>query len=700
MLWLDTETYSDVPIGHGTYKYAENCEVDIVAYAVDEEPVEVWDVASGAPMPELLAYLLLDTDEPITAWNAMFDRTVLRLGNLQLEIPVERWRCAMVRAMAHGLPGSLDKVGEVLKIEQDFRKIKTGRELMMLFCKPRPKNSKIRRATRDTHPTEWARYLEYATHDVIATRECCRKIPVWNMAADYPRPGGEWKPGHTELALWHRDQHANDRGYRIDTDLADAALTATDAAQAKLRVEVQNATDGSVAAATQRDQLLTYLLEEHGVDLPDMQKATLERRLAAPELPECVRELLRIRLEATISSTAKYKALKRAVNQDGRLRGTIQFDGAQRTRRAAGRVFQPQNLPSRGVLPPEEVPDAIEALLGGYADLVYDNVMRVCSSTIRGCLIPAPGKKFVISDLANIEGRDAAWLAGEEWKLQAFRDFDNGSGPDLYKVAYAKAFGVPVDEVTKAQRQIGKVLELFMQYEGGVGAFLTGAATYGIDLDEMATGLQGKMSADVVREAEQFYEWRLDMKLGVYGLRHQTFIACDVLKRLWRRAHPAISSLWPELRDAALAATNRPGVTFECRRFKVRRDGAWLRIRLPSGRYLCYPFPEVNDGKLSYMGINQYTKKWQRIGTYGGRLFENACQSFARDVLYDAKPAIEAAGYAQVLEVHDEVVTEVPDTPEFNEPTLSALLATPPAYAPDLPLAAGGFEAYRYGKES
>lgn len=700
MLWLDTETYCEAPITHGTYKYAENCEVDIVAYAVDEDPVEVWDVASGAPMPELLAYLLLDTDEPITAWNAMFDRTALRFGNLQLDIPIERWRCAMVRAMAHGLPGSLDKVGEVLKIEQDFRKIKTGRDLMMLFCKPRPKTSKIRRATRATHPTEWAKYLEYATHDVVAMRECCRKLPQWNMASDYPAPGGEWKPGHTELALWHRDQHANDRGYRIDTELVDAALTATDAAQAKLRVEVQNATDGSVAAATQRDQLLTYLLEEHGVDLPDMQKSTLERRLADPELPECVRELLRIRLEATISSTAKYKALKRAVNQDGRLRGTIQFDGAQRTRRAAGRVFQPQNLPSRGVLPHEEVPDAIEALLGGYADLVYDNVMRVCSSTIRGCLIPAPGKKFVISDLANIEGRDAAWLAGEEWKLQAFREFDNGSGPDLYKVAYAKAFGVPVGEVTKAQRQIGKVLELFMQYEGGVGAFLTGAATYGIDLDEMATGLQGKMPADVVREAEQFYEWRLDMKLGVYGLRHQTFLACDALKRLWRGAHPAISSLWRELSDAAIAATSRPGVTFECRRFKVRRDGAWLRIRLPSGRHLCYPFPEVDDGKLSYMGINQYTKKWQRIGTYGGRLFENACQSFARDVLYDAKPAIEEAGYAQVLEVHDEVVTEVLDAPEFNEPTLSALLATPPAYAPDLPLAAGGFEAYRYGKES
>lgn len=732
MLYLDTETYSEEPIKHGTHRYAASCEVDIVAYAFDDGPVHVWDVTAG-PAPADLAAGLQDPATPVTAWNAAFDRTVLRLGNLGIEIPVERWRCAMVRAMAHGLPGSLDKVGEIMGLPMDQRKHKEGRELMMLFCKPRPKNSALRRATRHTHPEEWARYLEYAKGDVLAMQALCKKLPQWNMAADLPAPGEPTTAGHRELMLWHRDQHANDRGYLIDVELAEAALRATDRAQAVLRKEVRAATGGAVQSATQRDVLLEHLLAEYGVMLPDMQKATLERRLADPELPEGLRELLRIRLEATTSSTAKYKALVRSVSADGRLRATVQFDGAQRTRRAAGRVFQPQNLPSRGIMKGSEIPGAIEALKADCEDMLYDNVMRVCSSVIRGCIIAARGHKLVVADLANIEGRGAAWLAGEEWKLQAFREFDTvmssaggwisgdeyrdrvlagepveleldekgepvRKGPDLYKTAYSKAFGIPVGDVASSQRQIGKVLELFMQYEGGVGAFITGAATYGIDLDDMADRLDGLMPADKVAEAEAFVEWMLEQGRGTFGLKHKTFIACDVLKRLWRGAHPAISGLWPALKDTLASAIQRPGHLHHCGRFRIRRDGAWLRVRMPSGRFLCYPFPEVNDGALSYMGLNQYTKKWQRIPTYGGRVFENICQSFARDNLYDAKPAVEAAGYLQILEVHDELLTETPDSPEYSPEHMSALLSIPPDYAPDLPLAAAGFEGLRYRK--
>lgn len=734
MLWIDTETFNERPISVGTYRYAETCEVDIVSYAVDDGPVEVWDVASAAPMPALLAFMIFDSDEPITAHNAMFDRNVLRLGNLKIEIPVERWRCSMVRAMAHGLPGGLDKLGEILKIDQDKRKLKIGRDLMMLFCKPRPKNSKLRRATAKTHPAEWARYLEYAGADILAMRAICAKLPKWNMDDTLPTEGETPTAGQRELMLWHRDQHTNDRGYQIDLDLAEAALRATDRAQAVLKSEVQAHTGGDVRSALQRDAILRHALEEYGIDLPDLQRATLERRIADPDIDDGLRELLRIRLEASTTSTSKYKTLKKAVSSNGRLQGTIQFDGAQRTRRAAGRTFQPQNLPSRNILPGEEIAEAIAALLGDYADLVYDNVMLVTSSTIRGCVVAAPGKKLVVSDLANIEGRDAAWLAGEDWKLRAFREFDvklltSGAwvsgpdirartlagerlcfardekgdlisrGPDLYKLAYSKAFGIPVDEVTKKQRQIGKVLELFMQYEGGVGAFITGAAAYGIDLDEMAEGLQGQMPRDVVAEAEDFMHWMADQGKGTYGLRPQTFVACDVLKRLWRAAHPAISSLWKELKQTMVRAIETPGRTYDLRKFRIRRDGAWLRIRLPSGRFLCYPFPEVEDGTISYMGIDQYTRKWKRVKTYGGKVFENCCQSFARDILYDAKPAIEDAGYLQILEVHDELLTETPDTPEFNEAELSALLATPPPYALDLPLAASGFEGYRYRKD-
>ncbi|WP_236953985.1 hypothetical protein [Hydrogenophaga sp. PBC] len=305
-----------------------------------------------------------------------------------------------------------------------------------------------------------------------------------------------------------------------------------------------------------------------------------------------------------------------------------------------------------------------------------------------------------MSDLANIEGRDAAWLAGEAWKLRAFEAYDAGTGPDLYKVAYAKAFGIKPEDVDKFMRQIGKVMELMLQYEGGVGAYLTGALTYGIDLEEMAERAYGLLPVDLRTEAEGFLQWTRDQKRNTFGLSDRAFIVCDAFKRGWRNGHPAIAGYWKELADTVREAIGHPGVTLTARKLKVRRDGAWLRIGLPSGRALCYPAPEVAlDGTISYMGVNQYSRKWQRLKTYGGKLFENVCQAVARDVMAHNMPAIEAAGYQIVLTVHDEVVTEAPDSPEFNADHLGRLLAATPPWARGMPLAAGGFEATRYRKE-
>lgn len=326
-------------------------------------------------------------------------------------------------------------------------------------------------------------------------------------------------------------------------------------------------------------------------------------------------------------------------------------------------------------------------------------VMELCSSAVRGCIIASPGKKLVVADLSNIEGRVLAWLAGEAWKLQAFRDFDAGIGADLYKLAYAKAFGIRPEDVEDHMRQIGKVKELMLGYQGGVGAYITGAASYNIDLEAMAEGAYDSIPARILREAEDFLEWQLEQGRGQYGLSDKAFIVCDSFKRLWRESNPNIASWWKELEDTCRRAINRPGENFRSRKLIIRRDGAWLRIGLPSGRCLCYPSPRVDDdGKISYMGTNQYTRKWGRIPTYGGKLAENVTQAVSRDVLAWSMPRIEAAGYEILLTVHDEDITETPDTDEYSASGLAALMSQGEHWCADLPLAAAGFEAYRYKK--
>jgi DNA polymerase len=326
------------------------------------------------------------------------------------------------------------------------------------------------------------------------------------------------------------------------------------------------------------------------------------------------------------------------------------------------------------------------------------DIMELASSAIRSTIIAPPGKKLVVCDLANIEGRVAAWLAGEDWKLQAFRDYDAGTGPDLYIKAYAEAFKAVVEEVTKSQRQIGKVMELMLQYEGGVGAFLTGAATYRIDLDEMTRLAWPAIPEEIKIEARGFLEWTIKKKRSTFGLSDETFMCCDALKRLWRRAHPAISSYWKELKDAWIKACETPGNTIQCRRVTFRVDGLWLKIQLPSGRLLCYPSPRVGgDGTLSYMGVNQYSRKWQRIKTYGGKLLENITQAVARDVLAAGMVHAEGVGFEVILTVHDELVTEAELDRTLAQ--LSQCMSTVPEWAEGLPLAAAGFETYRYRKE-
>lgn len=678
----DLETFSRRSISNGSYAYSEDCEVLLWSYAVDDAPARVWDLTDGSAMPAELNAALADRH---TTWvwhnGANFDLVVLRSA-LGISLPIESLDDTMVMAFSHGLPGSLGDLCQVYEMPEDKAKDKDGRRLVAKFCKPAPRTGA--RRTRLTDPEDWDRFVNYARLDVEAMRELWRKLPRWNWR-DYDRD------------LFAVDRRINERGMLIDTDLARACVALAESVRQRNGELTRELTDGAVAAASQRDALLEHILGVYGVKLPDLTKATLERRLDDPDLPAPVKELLAVRLSTAKASVAKYAKLLDCVSHDGRLRGSLQFRGAARTGRYAGRLFQPQNLP-RPTLPQPIIDMGVEAIKGGWADLVADEG-ELMSSCLRSVIIAPPGQQLVVADLSNIEGRMLAWLAGEEWKLEAFRRADAGTGEDLYKLTYGRTFGVDPKTVDKKQRQIGKVEELALGYQGGVGAFLTFASAYGVDLDALATHVRGAIDPSIWRDSEASWEWFKEKKL-TRGLKRETFIALESIKRGWRATHPAICGFWKQLETASRRAL--AGETVRVNHVVFDRKGSWLRIRLPSGRYLCYPGAQAEDGGqgigcLSYMGVNQYTRKWERIHTSGGKLAENLTQAAAYDVLAEAMPRIEAAGFRIVLSVHDEFICEA--GPDRTAEELSALMATPPRWAPDLPLAAKGFTSLRYRKD-
>lgn len=685
-LYLDLETFSETPITHGTHAYAANAEILLAAWAWDDAPVQVADFTANPPeqVPFDVSTFASDPDVEVVIHNSHFDRTVIR-HVWGIDILTSRIHDTMVQAMAHSLPGSLGMLCEVLGLPSDKAKDKDGKRLINLFCKPLGKNRKLDRATRETHPAEWERFKAYAASDIEAMREVKKRMPVINFTP-------------AERELWQLDQRINDRGVAIDLGLVYSAIEAIDRAKRELAGRTVALTDGSVSSTTLNEVFRLHLFEAFGIDLPDLQMATIEKALAAADMNPAMRELLLIRLQASSTSTAKYRVLLRGTSADSRLRGLLQFCGAIRTGRWAGRLFQPQNLP-RPTLKQKAIDAGIEALRAGCAHLTTDNVMELISSAIRSCIVAPPGSKLVVADLSNIEGRVQSWLANEEWKLKAFRDFDAKTGPDLYKLAYSKSFGIKPEAVTDDQRQVGKVQELALGYEGGVGAFATFASAYSIDLNDLAQKVLLDAPIDTIAQADKFLGWFKKDNKSRYGLSDDAFVACDVLKRMWRDAHPNIANYWAALKDLSIKALVNRGNTFSELGLKVRASKNWLVIGLPSGRALCYPAPKIEDGdKITYMGIDQYTRKWTRTHTHGGKLFENLCQAVARDIMAANMPLIEVAGYKIVLTVHDEIIAEAPDEPQYNAKHLASLLAANPAWAPDIPLAAAGFETYRYRK--
>ena len=375
-LWLDLETYSDDDLKEvGTYVYAESADILLFAYAVDEGPVAVWDCTAEDAPSELLSALRDATE--VWAANAQFDKAILAgpAGAHLPRIGLTRWRCSMAQALSHALPASLGDLCTVLKVPEDQAKNKEGKKLIQLFTRPQPANRKVQRATRLTHPAEWERFKVYAADDITAMRECVRRMPTWNWDA-------------SAIAEWHCDQRLNERGFKVDQELTLAGARAAVVEKERIGVRFRELTHNVVDRPSQRDQFKAFVLNEFGVELEDTTKDTFTQMLKARDtLDPRLAELMELSMAANKTSTAKYARLHPMVSSDGRFRGCVQFAGAGRTRRWAGRGPQFQNLPSRGLPSAELVEDYIECLKAGTHDLLFDNLMLFGAAALRGVLI-------------------------------------------------------------------------------------------------------------------------------------------------------------------------------------------------------------------------------------------------------------------------------------------------------------------------
>lgn len=679
VVWLDFETRSSVDIAAaGGYRYCEDAEPILLGVAVNDAPAEVVDL-TAADIPDSLLELLRDPEVTLVAHNAMFDRQVMRWLVPETEDP-RRWKDSMVLALAHGFPGALADLCARLGLPSDKAKDADGRRLIRIFCQPRKDGRFVQ---PEEAPEDWRKFANYCRLDVEAMRECWRRLPHVNDK-------------HALWSEWALDQRVNDRGMGVDIDLARAGLAAAEKAKEDANGELGRLTEGRVTTAFQRDRILDEL-KRLGVTASGLDAEEVSRLQAMDDLPDAARALLVAREAGSRSSTGKFRTLLDATGSGGRIRGCFQFCGAARTGRWGGRLFQPQNLP-RGSLHGDEVDLAIRALKSGAAGVLYGSLASVASSCIRGCVVPSPGKRLVVADLSNIEGRVLAWLAGEGWKLDAFRAFDAGVGPDIYKATYARTFGGSPDDVTKAQRQVGKVLELAMGYGGGVGAFLAFAGS--LDMEAFARATLDTMDEYERDASGEAWDWA-SSNGKTLGLRREVFVACDCVKNRWRKAHPATVDFWSDCEMAALTAIRSPekfaDPTAVCSAGRVgfRPYDGGIMARLPSGRYVLWPRARLAGASERCAFVFMDQKGFAK--TFAGRIAENLTQAVARDVLAHGMALAEASGFDVVGHVHDELLTEA--AAPRDESGLAACMADPPRWARDLPLAAAGFVGDRYRKD-
>lgn len=659
---LDTETYSELNIKLvGGDRYTRNCELMLISISVNYEKAKVYDLTES-PLPQSVLALLDREDALYISRNVPFDRAAIK-HTLKIHRPIEQWRCSMVQALSHSFPGALGKQGIAIDLENNKIKMSEGNSLINKFCKPRPANNKIPRYTRLTHPEDWEDFKLYCGRDTDAMIWIDRATPTWN----YP-------DREEELAIWFLDQRINERGIPIDLALVDAAIAASKVEDDHLARLTQKITNGAIASCNKVKQIKEYIADKFKIIITSLSAENVQDIIGQGDTPSEVVSLLKLRALTARTSVKKFDALRR-VQVNGRVRNMLAFCGAARTGRWAGKYIQPHNLPRSG-FSVEEIEELVEVFMEGTSHMVLDDPMAVASQLVRAAIKAPEGKQLVVADYSNIEGRVLAWVAGCEWKLEAYRQQDKG-GHDLYCVAYSKAFGISVEKVTKEQRQIGKVMELACGYQGWLGAFTKMAGGYGVVLPELTA------------------------KKVILG---------------WRSSHPEIAGvqdtykfgkfivqgLWQQVETACIAAVKNKKKKYTVGKLAIGMRKDMLCIQLPGGSFLQYYRPKIGKGRngdqVTYMGVHQKTRQWTRLDGYGGLFVENIVQKLARNILVHGMLNADRAGMNIVMHVHDEIVLEESTGTKDVLKNLENAMIDLPEWADGLPVAAEGYEAKRFRK--
>ena len=667
-LRVDLETFSSVDLRKcGMHRYVESPDFEIMlfAYAFDAEPVQVIDLLQGEPLPPEVETAIFDPNVIKTAYNAAFELACLGRHFGRALDPVQ-WRCTSVHALYLGLPGNLADVGKVVGLPDDQQKKRSGSALIRYFCVPcKPTKANMGRArNRPIHDREkWRLFKDYCAGDVVAERE------IANRLAKFPVPDKEQR-------LWALDQRMNNKGVTIDRTLVESAIVCDQIYKQRLTNEAIRLT--GLSNPNSRNQLLAWLIVEDGTDVDDLTKKTVPTILKSTE-SDVVHRVMELRQQLAKTSVSKYHAMQRSACEDAAVRGLTQFYGANRTGRWAGRLVQVQNLPQNKHKDIDLARNLMKA--GDYEsiDNLFGNVFDTMSQLIRTAFVARPGHKFVIVDFSAIEARVVAWLAWCQWRIDVF----NTHGK-IYEASAEQMFKLPKGSVDKKSpyRFKGKVAELALGYGGGAGALKTmGALDMGLTEDEL-----------------------------------------EPIKVAWREANPEVVQFWYDCENAAkqaVAQKTSVNLPIAGKRSSLVFSGesGFLFIKLPSGRRLAYVKPRIEAedlyreksdgskfqiaraGSLTYEGLDQKTKQWTRVATYGGKLVENITQAIARDLLAEAMLALDDEGFTLLTTVHDEVVCEELIDGQRDVHLAEQIMGRPITWANGLPLRGDGFETAYYMKE-
>lgn len=654
-LSIDIETKSGAEIGKtGLYRYVQDPDFAVLLFAcmADDGPVHVLDLTAGEQIPKDVLQALRDPHVIKHAYNAAFEWYCLNQAGY--ETPLEQWRCTMVHGLFCGYTAGLEATGKAMGLPQDKRKLTTGKALIRYFCVPcaPTKSNGGRTWNLPRHaPEKWGLFKEYCGQDVVTEHEILKRLSA------FPVP-------EAEEEQWRMDVQMNAYGVRVDTGLIEGALELDARSTLELTEEAQQITGLSNPNST--SQLLCWLWEK-GIDLPNLQKATVAETLAEPDLSEGIRRVLEIRQQLGKTSVKKYTAMQTAKCQDDRVRGLTQFYGANRTGRWAGRLVQMQNLPRNYLKTLDSARKLVKKKNYTAIKTLYGNVPDTLSQLIRTAFIPSQGHKFVVADFSAIEARVIAWLAGEQWVNEVFATHGK-----IYEATASQMFHVPIEKIVKenpeyALRQKGKVATLALGYQGGTSALIQmGALSMGLAEEELP----------------------------------------DIVQR-WRNANPRIRDLWYAVEEAALQVmyTAQPqgiyGLIFRLEG-DVIYDQSFLTIQLPSGRKLFYPKPFLSENQfgkqaIHYYTVGQQTHKWEVTSTYGGKLTENIVQAIARDCLAETLRRVHSLGLQVVFHVHDEVIVDAPMDVSVDQ--ICQLMGGPISWAPGLILKGAGFENDYYMKD-